>query len=310
MKIPLVLLMHFFSHFMLAQELLLPDEKDINATAIAIVHIKGYPDFLTEDENGMWLTNEERVEKLQYGMSGTVLKINVPRPCGVMAVGFGSVWVASCEQLGVYRINISSGAIESIIQTGLADEEGELSLAIGAGSVWVLSDSKGVLSRINPQTNKIVSRIKVEPNSFAAAFGNEAIWISNTKSASVQKIDPISEKVIATIPVGKGPRFLTAGAGAIWTLNQEDGTVSKIDPVTHLSLSIDLGVKGTGGDIATGARFVYVRAKNVLLSVIDPTSNKVISRFGPASGSGAVRVEHGRVWVTAHDINTIWILKE
>ena len=85
---------------------------------------------------------------------------------GVMAVGFGSLWVASCEQKTVYRINLKSGIIESVIHTGLADEEGELSIAVGAGSVWVLTNNKGELSRINPESNKIISRIAVLPNGF------------------------------------------------------------------------------------------------------------------------------------------------
>ena len=310
MKFCFALLLLFSSNSSWAQSNSLPDVRPINEVAIATVHLKGYPDFLTNDEDGMWVTNEERVEKLQYGKSGLVRKVNVPQPCGVMAVGFGSLWVASCEQKAVYRIDVNSGAIRSVIPTGLADEEGELSLAVGAGSVWLLTNNQGELSRINPENNKVISRIKVEPNSFAVAFGNDALWITNTKNASVQRIDPVSEKITATIAVGKGPRFLTAGLDAIWTLNQDDGTVSKIDPGTNLSLSIDVDAKGTGGDITAGSKYIYVRAKNTLLSVIDPTTHKVISRFGPASGSGAVRVEHGRVWVTAHDINTIWILKE
>lgn len=43
---------------------------------------------------------------------------------------------------------------------------------------------------------------------------------------------------------------------------------------------------------------------------IDPTSNQIVVHFGPPAGSGAVRVENGRVWITAHDINTIWVMDE
>ncbi len=300
----------FASSALRGQQGSLPGERKIIEVAVATVHLNGFPDFLAADEDGMWVTNEERVEKLQYGRPGLVQKVNVSQPCGVMAVGFGSLWVASCEQKSVYRINLNSGAIESIILTGLADEEGELSLAVGAGSVWLLTNNLGELSRINPENNKVVSHIKVEPNSFCATYGDGALWITNTRNASVQRIDPVSEKVVATIAVGKGPRFLTAGLGAVWTLNQEDGTVSKIDPATNQSFIIDVDAIGTGGDITTGDKYVYIRAKKTLLSVIDPNANTVISRFGPSAGSGAVRVEHGRVWVTAHDINTIWILKE
>jgi hypothetical protein len=40
--------------------------------------------------------------------------------------------------------------------------------------------------------------------------------------------------------------------------------------------------------------------------VIDPKTNKVVKRFGPPSGSGAVRAGGGKVWVTAHDVNKLW----
>ena len=135
--------------------------------------------------------------------------------------------------------------------------------------------------------------------------------MTNTRDGSIQRIDPIKEKVIATLPVGPSPRFLTTGCGAIWTLNQGDGTVSRIDPETNKVVNtITADVAGTGGDIACGAGKIYVRAKTTLLSVIDPAINMVVARYGPPAGSGAVRVENGRVWVTAHDSNSIWVLRD
>jgi streptogramin lyase len=210
----------------------------------------------------------------------------------------------------VYRIDLNTGKIQSIIKTGLADHEGELSITASAEAVWLLSKDDGELTKIDPQTNKIAARVKVASHSYAVVFGFDALWITNTKNASVQQVDPKINNVVSTISVGKEPRFLAAGLKAIWTLNQEDGTVSKIDPITKVVSTIDVDVKGSGGDITTGSKYVYVRAKKTLLSVIDPNSNKVIKRFGPSAGSGAVAVENGHVWITAHDINKVWILKE
>jgi hypothetical protein len=34
-----------------------------------------------------------------------------------------------------------------------------------------------------------------------------------------------------------------------------------------------------------------------------------VSRYGPPAGSGAVRVAGELVWVTAHDTQTVWVLK-
>jgi len=288
----------------------LPEETNINDAAIATLAIDDYPDFMKADADGVWVTNVGRVEKLKFGIQKPILTVNIPSPCGVMATGFGSLWVADCKSESVYRVDLITGKIQSIIKTGLADREGELSIAASADAIWVLTNADGELSKIDPKTSKVVAHIKVLPNSFAVAFGSEALWITNTKDASVQQVDIKTNQVVSTIKVGKEPRFLAAGLNAIWTLNQEDGTVSKINPITKEVTTIDVDVKGSGGDITTGAKYVYVRAKKTLLSVIDPHSNKVVKRFGPIAGSGAVSVENGHVWITAHDINKVWVLKE
>jgi YVTN family beta-propeller protein len=92
-------------------------------------------------------------------------------------------------------------------------------------------------------------------------------------------------------------------------LNQGDGSVSRIDPKTNqLVATVEVGVPGPGGDIAVGDGAVWVRASKVLLSVIDPKTNQVVKRYGPAQGSGAVRAGNGKVWVSAHDVNKVWRL--
>ena len=285
-------------------------EVPIAKKAIATLHLKGYPDFLAADIDGVWVTNENRIEKLVFGNKEPVLSIAIPQPCGAMAIGFGSLWVASCKNQSVYRVNLSSGKIEANIHTGLADPEGELSIATGAGSVWLLTKKEGELSRIDPTNNKVMSRITVAPHSYAVAFGYQSLWVTNSSNASVQRIDPFTEKIIATITIGKTPRFLTTGLSFVWILNQEEGSVSKINPTDNSVTTIHAQLAGTGGDIAVGEKYLYVRAKSTLLTVIDPLTNQVINRLGPPAGSGAVRVENGRVWVTAHDINTIWVMKE
>jgi glyoxylase-like metal-dependent hydrolase (beta-lactamase superfamily II)/DNA-binding beta-propeller fold protein YncE len=288
----------------------LTKEININETAIATLTIDGYPDFMKADADGVWVTNVGRIEKLKFGAQKPALSVSIPSPCGVMATGFGSLWVADCKSESVYRVDLKSGKVQSIIKTGLADREGELSIAASEDAVWLLTKAAGELARIDPKTNKVVARIDVLTNSFAVTYGNHGLWITNTKNASVQKVDPKSNKVVSPIKVGKEPRFLAVGFNAVWTLNQEDGTVSKIEATTNEVTTIDVNVKGSGGDITTGSKYVYVRAKKTLLSVIDPETNKVIQRFGPTAGSGAVAVENGRVWITAHDINKVWVLKE
>lgn len=282
----------------------------IGEHAFATLRIPGFADFVAIDGDGAWVTNEGRVERLTATWPGPVASIAIAQPCGAMAVEFGSLWVAECGERALIRVGLRSHTIEARIATGLADPTGELSIAVGAGSVWILSDSGGVLSRIDPVTNRVIARIRVAAHSYAAVFGFGAVWITTTTgTGSVQRIDPRTNRVVATIPVGPLPRFLAAGQGGVWTLNQGDGTVSRIDPATNrLTATIDVGVPGGGGDIAAGGGQVWVRATKTLLSVIDPTTNTVVRRYGPRAGSGAVRATAAQVWVTAHDIHTVWVL--
>jgi len=324
----LIILFLLIDHTVYSQQDSSLNELEISKVATIVLKLDGFPDFLVSDSNDVWITNVKRVDRLSSKSAKPILSAAIPTPCGAMAVGFGSLWVANCADKSIYRIDRMTGNLVGIIPTGLADKYGELSLAIGAGSVWVLSDSTGILTRIDPVKNVVQAKIKVLPFSYCAAFGYDAVWITNTGDVknsfstgmvegkgqgSVQRINPETNEVIATIPAGIAPRFLAVGEKGVWALNQADGTVSRIDPFTNkLIATIDTKVIGLGGDIATGAGKIWVRGnQTAFLVTIDPKTNAVRDRYGPLSGSGAVRVTaDNNVWISAHDINTIWIIKQ
>jgi YVTN family beta-propeller protein len=287
----------------------------IETAAAATVHVKGYPDWLEIGYGSLWISNGGvgAVQRLDPETNKVIAEVKINNPCAAMAVGFDSLWVASCKDKSICRIDEKTNKVTATIPVVVVDSEG--SLAAGAGGVWVLTDKKGVLSRIDPETNKVVAEISVKPHSFAAMAGPGAVWVTNTGEAgstengSIQRIDPKNNTVVATISVRAQPRFLAVGEGAVWVLNQTDGSVSRIDPATNkVAATIDAGVPGLGGDIAAGEGGVWVRGNKVLLSVIDPKTNQVIKRFGPAQGSGAVRAGDGMIWVSAHDVNKVWRL--
>jgi virginiamycin B lyase len=299
-------------------------ELEMPKVAAVILKLDGYRDFLAADSNDVWITNVKCVEKLAASRSTPILRVAVPAPGGAMVVGFGSLWVANLTDCSIYRIDRISGKITAIIPTGLAHRYGELSLALGAGSVWVLSDSSGVLTRIAPRNNTVEARIRVKAHSYCAAFGYNSVWVTNSGKAhisdkgevisqeegSVQRIDPALNKVVSTIPAGRSPHFLAVGENAVWTLNQGDGTVSRINSRTNvLDTTVDVSIPGTGDDIATGAGRVWIRGTRTLLLSIDPRDNTIIDRYGPPAGSGAIRVSgDNAIWVSAHDIHTVWII--
>ena len=167
----------------------------IEKHAAATLKIPGYVDFLAAEGRAVWATNEGRVEKLQLDKAAPVATVAVPAPCGAMVVAFESLWVANCKDSSVYRIDLKSQKITARVPTGLADPDGELSLAAGAGSIWVLSNASGVLSRVDAATNTVIARVVVRPNSYAAAFGYDAVWITNTGFAGEHAAAPCSGSI-------------------------------------------------------------------------------------------------------------------
>lgn len=289
-------------------------EQDVAARAMRTVRLEGSADFLEVAGGRLFVTNEPRnlVHVLDAATGAPQAEVAVAAPCGVMTVAAGGLWVASCRARGLVRVDLRSHEVTARVATGLADPEGELSLAATAEGVWVLS-GEGELSLVDPAAGAVVARVPVKPRSFAAVAGFGSVWVSNTglpgAPGSVQRIDPAARRVVAEVGTGSNPRFLAAGEGAVWVLNQGDGTVTRIDPVTNrVVASIAVGPRETGGDIATGHGLVWVRGKKALLSAIDPRSNAVVARYGPPAGSGATRAAAEGVWVSAHDVNTLWLL--
>jgi virginiamycin B lyase len=170
------------------------------------------------------------------------------------------------------------------------------------------SDKKGILSRINPQTNRVVAEIAVPSGSFAPAFADDAVWITSTEHNLLTRVDPQSNRAITSIPVGPQPRFLTVGANSVWTLNQGDGTISRVDTKTNkLITNIAVGIPGTGGEIAFGEGSVWATVFDIPISRINPATNAVVEQwFGP--GGDSIRLGHGSLWLTDIAHGKVWRL--
>ena len=95
--------------------------------------VPGFADFLAVDGNTVWATNAGRVE--QWSARGKLASVDMPRPCGAMAVAFGSLWVANCKGGNLYRIDLQTSKIQAIISTDIGNPKGELNVVAGAGSI-------------------------------------------------------------------------------------------------------------------------------------------------------------------------------
>jgi virginiamycin B lyase len=292
-------------------------KRDIAAIKpLGVFPVPGNPDWQVITKDAVWVTSGRKnlVGRLDPKTNTVVTLVETgTRPCSGLVEAFGSIWVPICgeqdkpDTKGLQRIDPKTNKITATLPIGPALSEG--GLTANADSVWMLTDMKGLLARIDPDTNRMVAEIQVPSGSSVVVLGEDkAIWVVSTQESKVVRIDPNTNLITDRITVGPNPRFTTVGGGAIWTLNQGDGTVSRIDVKTRkLVTNIEVGVPGGGGEIAYGEGFVWVTVFEIPLTQIDPENNKVVKQW-VGLGGDAVRVGHGSVWLSNIRQENVWRL--
>jgi len=288
--------------------LALPAVVDLATTTARSFHFSPNPDFAVV-ANGFLYAGGLGDGIGKVDSTGNMVATFAVPTCAALDVGFDAVWSAACEGPGLIRINIATDKVTKI-DIGGTIPDSEASIGVGEGGVWMMRQgTPPELVKIDPSTNTVVAHYPIDGGPTAVRAGLGAVWVSDPGASAIHRLDPATGAIVADIKVGRQPQFFTVGAGAVWTMDQLDGTVSRIDPATNgVVATIKLGEPVQGGDIAVGGGFVWLRGFSTLLFQIDPATNTIVKRYGPSSGSGSVAADDDAVWITAHDIQTIWRL--
>jgi virginiamycin B lyase len=272
----------------------------------ATIAVKGDPDWMTVTADAVWVTsgNVDHVLRIDPETNQIAVVVTVHKPCSGLAVGFGSLWVPSCGDKTLVRLNQQTGALQTTIAAGPANDEG--GITTGAGSVWMVTSDKGELTRIDAGTYSVVARINIPAGSFNPLFADGSVWVSSNLGSALIRVDPATNTVVSLTPIGPMPRFLTYGEGSVWVLNQGDGTVSRVDTKTgKLVATIAVGIPGHGGEIAFGGGSAWATETEFPLSQIDARTNKVVAQWH-GDGGDSVRYAFGTVWLTDLKGGKVW----
>lgn len=204
---------------------------DFEARVDATIDVEGNPDFMTVAFGSVWVGNVREVARIDPATNEVVAAIAGPSPCAGFDAGFGSVWVASCGDNAVHRLDPTTDEVIEKVEVPRVLPES--ALAVGAGSVWLVT---------------------------------------------------------------------------VWVTNQISGTVVRIDPETNApAAEIDIGGGFSGGDIVAGLGSVWASTGNGPLSRVDPAANAVVEQY-ERHGADALAVGEGSVWISDHDVDTVWRL--
>ena len=212
----------------------------------------------------------DAVLRVDPGTNRAVGRVPVAYPSGV-AFGHGSAWATSDVRGTLTRIDPETNRVVAQIEVG----RGAVDVVVDerrGGDVWVaglhLSDDYGgspppersgarKLTRIDPETNRVVAEVQVDVGSpdggaQSVAVGEGSVW-AQSGGGDLLKVDPEANRVVARVPLGDYPGHLAVSGGYVWATGQDGPPdagdwLKRVDPRTlEVVGSRELGSAGSGG---------------------------------------------------------------
>lgn len=221
----------------------------------------------------------------------------VKKPCSGMVSAFTSLWVPSCGDGTLVRLDPKTGKPTATIAGGAPTVPG--GIAASSDSIWILTDGKTTLSRIDPDQNAIVGEFRLPAGCRSLIFAETALWIACPSLNQVLRINAATSLIEKTIEVSEMPESIAAGEGSIWAFCKKDGKVERIDPKTNKVIkTIAIETPGLDGFITVGEGSVWVSQPGVPITRINPLAEKerVVQQF-VGEGGGTILTSPGALWL-------------
>jgi streptogramin lyase len=121
----------------------------------------------------------------------------------VHGLRYGRCRRAVCALLiGAAVAPLTAAASPPRVVAKIATDSAPCGAATGLGSVWLAAYGSGRLIRIDPESNRVVQRIRVA----------RGICLRDT----ITRIDPVKNKIIDVSPAGNGALAVVVAAGDMW----------------------------------------------------------------------------------------------
>lgn len=221
----------------------------------------------------------------------------VAKPCGGVVNALGGLWVPSCGDGALLKVDAKAAKVSAKIPAGTGSVRGLV--AASSDSLWMLTDGKTTLSRIDPVENAVVGEFRLPAGCANLTFAETALWVTCAAENRVLRISPESGLVEKSIEVAATPHALAAGEGSIWVLCTKDGKIDRIDPKTNkVSKTIELLTPGAEGTLAFGEGSLWASVSGFPLARINPTTEQVMQQFY-GEGGGIVQAGGGFLWLAS-----------
>ena len=215
------------------------------------------------------------------------------------AVSQGSLWLPNYEGKppSVGRLDVESLALQATIDLNSKNDQfppDATGIFASGQGIWVTLAAQQAVGLIDPATNKLVRRIKVDATPYGLAVYGHDLWIADLEDHQVLRIDTVTGKELARLPM-VSPYEIAATQDAVWVSRYDLGNIARIDPSTNEVVD-EIEIGGTPG-VTLGLGSVWARARDSkLIKRIDPATNEVVAEIPMPSNVYDVEIAGGSVW--------------
>jgi YVTN family beta-propeller protein len=212
-------------------------------------------------------------------------------PTGIAAAG-GRVWVvvssATATSVSARRIDPQFNRIDQKVPIGNVVPGSPGAVAAQGDVLWIAPYS-GELTRLDPQTGRVVEH--VDPNAAPAGIGGgaRAVWVTDGIADNATRVDDATG-LVTPVAVGPGPSGIAVGGGGVWVAVRGADKVVRIDPDTRaVTNTITVGRSPAG--VALGAWSVWVaNSGDGTVTRIDPKTERPIATIAVGGSPQAITV--------------------
>ena len=251
-------------------------------------------------------------EKSSVPSAGRVTETLRVRPAETpfMAVGAGSLWIPAPGS--ITRVDLAESKVTAVIDVG--GKLGPASVAASGDQIWFTDDAKKAVSRIDPETNRIVERIPAGFPAYDLAIDGDTLWLTHLGSPTpggnvVARVDTSANRVVERIDV-PAPATITVGGGSVWVVEfgavlDKPSKLARIDPQTNEVVEEMPVATRYPYHMAYGAGSVWIANG---LDMEKPSRDKLsVSRLDPKTNREVARIETGlNMWSLAVSTGSVW----
>jgi DNA-binding beta-propeller fold protein YncE len=216
-------------------------------------------------EGRLWVASSgaDRVSVIDATSGVRLRTADVGDSPGDVAVLDGSMWVLNELDATITPLDSATGEPggEPVRVPG-----NPVALDAGFGRLWVVDCRDGALLAVDPDSDRVLSRLEIGRGANDVVAFAGAVWVTNWRSHSLIRIDPTNVSVEAEVDAGDTPGELAGGRSGLWVADTRGTRIIRVNPRTNRIVeTLKVGEAPTA--LAVGPRFVWVVDRHNLLRV-------------------------------------------